>query len=72
MLSGGGGAGKTTIAQTIGALLTTRRHPTAVLDLEAALAQAATHEPIQDFTVVNDRAPAEVAAEVLVTVGWRE
>ncbi|MFI6678325.1 hypothetical protein [Kribbella sp. NPDC050470] len=170
LLTGGGGVGKTTIAQTIGALLTARRHRTAVLDLdavaqfgpagqpvpaiagrplpglrfhdqlrvhnlaavwttyrdagaqfmvvsghvetpelraayasalhdcdvqlvrldtpveliadrtrttrgpewdlEAALAQAATHQPIQDFTVANDRAPAEVAAEVLGTVGW--
>ncbi|WP_433161423.1 hypothetical protein [Kribbella sp. CA-247076] len=39
-------------------------------DLEAALAQAATHQPIQDFTLANDRAPAEVAAEVVAAAGW--
>jgi chloramphenicol 3-O-phosphotransferase len=163
LLSGGGGVGKTTIGQAIGRLLTSRRHPTGVLDLdpiaqfgppqpapasglrfhdrlrvrnlaavwttyreagaqfmvvsghvespelraayteslaecdvqmvrlltptdliarrtqstrgpewdlEAALAQAATHQPLQDFTVTNDRAPEEVAAEVLAAVGW--
>ncbi|MFI7063951.1 hypothetical protein ACIBL3_23395 [Kribbella sp. NPDC050124] len=170
LLTGGGGVGKTTIAQAIGALLTARRHPTAVLDLDAvaqfgppgqpvpaiagrplhglrfhdqlrvrnlaavwttyrdagarfmvvsgpvdtadhraaytsalpdcdvqvvrldtppeliaertrstrgpewdlqtALAQAATHQPIQDFIVANDRLAGEVAVEVLVRVGW--
>ncbi|TDD15173.1 hypothetical protein E1218_31915 [Kribbella turkmenica] len=35
LLSGGGGAGKTTIAQAVGRLLTADHHPTAVLDLDA-------------------------------------
>ena len=39
-------------------------------DLQAALDQAATHEPIQDHTVTNDRAPEEVAAEILAHVAW--
>lgn len=39
-------------------------------DLMAALAEGARHQPIQDFTVTNDRAPDEVAAGILVTAGW--
>ncbi|HET6737470.1 MAG TPA: P-loop NTPase, partial [Kribbella sp.] len=35
LLSGGGGVGKTTVAQAIARLLTADRHPTAVLDLDA-------------------------------------
>ncbi|MEU4604207.1 adenylyl-sulfate kinase [Kribbella sp. NPDC023972] len=161
LLTGGDGVGKTTIAQAIGRLLTSGRHPTGLLDLDAisqfgpaqpasglrfhdrlrvrnlaavwttyreagaqfmvvsghvespelraayteslaecdvqlvrlftpadviaertrttrgpewdlatALAQAATHQPIQDFTVTNDRTPEEVAADILVTAGW--
>lgn len=39
-------------------------------DLQAALDDAATHQPIQDFTVSNDRAPAETAAEIVEKLGW--
>jgi chloramphenicol 3-O-phosphotransferase len=163
LLSGGGGVGKTTIAQSIGGLLTSRRHPTCVVDLdaiaqfgppqpapasglrfhdllrvrnlaavwltyrdagaqfmvvsghvetaelraaytesladcdvqmvrlhtpaaliaertrttrgpgwslEAALAEGATHQPIHDFAVSNDRPPGDVATEILVGAGW--
>jgi chloramphenicol 3-O-phosphotransferase len=163
LLSGGGGVGKTTIAQSIGRLLTSRRHLTGVLDLdaiaqfgppqpaavsglrfhdqlrvrnlaavwityrdagaqfmvvsghvetpelraayaesladcdvqmarlhtpadliaertrttrgpewslEAALAEAADHQPIHDFAVSNDRPPEAVATEILKTAGW--
>lgn len=35
LLIGGGGAGKTSIGQAIGALMTGRSHPTAVVDLDA-------------------------------------
>ena len=38
--------------------------------LDAALAEGATHQPIQDFTVTNDRTPQEVAAEILAAVDW--
>ncbi|TCO48274.1 hypothetical protein EV646_10491 [Kribbella antiqua] len=163
LLSGGGGVGKTTIAQAIGRLLTSRRQLTGVLDLdavaqfgppqpadgfrfhdrlkirnlaavwttyreagaqfmvvsghvespelraaytsaltdcdvqmvrlltpadliaertrttrgpdwslEAALAEAANHQPIQDFTVTNDRVPAEVAGDIVRTAGWSD
>jgi chloramphenicol 3-O-phosphotransferase len=163
LLSGGGGVGKTTIAQSIGGLLTSRSHPTCVVDLdaiaqfgppqpapvsglrfhdqlrvrnlaavwltyrdagaqfmvvsghvetaelraaytesladcdvqmvrlhtpaaliaertrttrgpgwslEAALAEGATHQPIHDFAVSNDRPRAEVATEILESAGW--
>jgi len=39
-------------------------------DLQAALAEAAAHQPIEDFTVTNDRSPAETAAEILARSGW--
>jgi chloramphenicol 3-O-phosphotransferase len=39
-------------------------------DLEAALAEAANHQPIHDFAVTNDRVPPEVAGEILRTAGW--
>jgi predicted kinase len=39
-------------------------------DLQAALDEAATHQPIQDHTVTNDRTPAEAAAEILGKLGW--
>jgi len=39
-------------------------------DLQAALAEAAAHQPIEDFTVTNVRSPAETAAEVLTKSGW--
>jgi hypothetical protein len=39
-------------------------------DLGAALAEGATHQPIQDFTVRNDRPPEQVAAEIVTTAGW--
>jgi GTPase SAR1 family protein len=35
LLTGGGGAGKTTVAQAIGRILTSRNLPTAVVDLDA-------------------------------------
>ena len=162
LLTGGGGVGKTTVAQAIAGILTTNRHPTAVLDLDAmsqfgppqpasgglrfhdrlrvqnlaavwpvfqaagarfmvvsghvetaqlraaytsaltdcdvqlvrletppeliadrtlttrgpdwdlaaALAEARTHQPIQDFTVTNERLPEETGAEILGRLGW--
>lgn len=39
-------------------------------DLQAALAEAAAHQPIEDFTVTNDRSPADTAAEILGKAGW--
>ncbi|WP_165555767.1 P-loop NTPase [Kribbella pittospori] len=39
-------------------------------DLQAALAEAAAHQPIEDFTVSNDGSPAETAAEILGKAGW--
>ncbi|MFG1620432.1 hypothetical protein [Kribbella sp. NPDC049227] len=39
-------------------------------DLQAALAEAAAHQPIEDFTVTNDGSPAETAAEILGKAGW--
>ncbi|TCC46755.1 hypothetical protein E0H75_27310 [Kribbella capetownensis] len=39
-------------------------------DLQAALAEGATHQPIEDFTVTNDGSPAETAAEILGKAGW--
>ncbi|MFI6832749.1 hypothetical protein ACIBG5_36940 [Kribbella sp. NPDC050241] len=40
-------------------------------DLQAALAEAAAHQPIEDFTVTNDGSPAETAAQILGKAGWR-
>ena len=39
-------------------------------DLQAALEQAKAHQAIQDFTVTNERLPAETAAEILTRLGW--
>ncbi|TWD73375.1 AAA domain-containing protein [Kribbella amoyensis] len=39
-------------------------------DLQTALAQAKTHQPIQDFTVTNEGSPEETAAEILSRLGW--
>jgi hypothetical protein len=39
-------------------------------DLATALAFAETHQPIEDFTVRNDGAVAETAAEILTLAGW--
>jgi predicted kinase len=39
-------------------------------DLQTALDEAATHEPVQDYTVPNDGAPEVTAAEILAKVGW--
>ncbi|MEI8410287.1 MULTISPECIES: hypothetical protein [unclassified Kribbella] len=38
--------------------------------LQAALDEAANHQPIQDHTVTNDRTPAEAAAEIVGKLGW--
>jgi len=39
-------------------------------DLQAALAEAETHQPIQDFAVTNERTPGETADEILTRLGW--
>ncbi|WUJ72194.1 hypothetical protein OG809_02790 [Kribbella soli] len=39
-------------------------------DLATALAFAETHQPIEDFTVHNDGAVADTAAEILTLAGW--
>ena len=39
-------------------------------NLEAALAEAETHQPIQDFAVTNERTPGETADEILTRLGW--
>ena len=46
----------------------TTRHPD--WDLQAALAEADTHESIQDFTITNERTPGEAACEILTKLGW--
>ncbi|GAB3811186.1 hypothetical protein [Kribbella italica] len=47
LLIGGGGAGKTAVGQAIGALMTGRSHPTAVVDLDA-LAQFGGGPPVHE------------------------
>ncbi|WP_406051675.1 hypothetical protein [Kribbella sp. NBC_00889] len=39
-------------------------------DLQAALAEAAAHQPIEDFAVTNGGSPAETAAQILGKAGW--
>ncbi|MFI5697343.1 hypothetical protein ACIA58_36130 [Kribbella sp. NPDC051586] len=39
-------------------------------DLATALAHAETHQPVEDFTVRNDGAVADTAAEILTLAGW--
>ncbi|GAA1587533.1 hypothetical protein GCM10009804_49560 [Kribbella hippodromi] len=39
-------------------------------DLAAALADAESHAPIEDFLVTNNRPVADTAAEILTLTGW--
>lgn len=39
-------------------------------NLTAALTEAETHEPVEDFTIHNDGPAAATAAKILTAIGW--